>query len=258
MKNAKEHTLLYACMLLSTLLTVLFLFLKSRDYLFLNLDAKWLLVAGIPILFALFAGKYIKSFEGFGIKLEANLKETSAASLITKFGIEEEYRFSIQKDSIILLNNMSSAEKRRTYRLRFTIGTDHYYDINDIRTYLRDLPNLKFVEIVNRQDQFLCLLPISFLKSKSDNNYDEIAKFIEALYSNRVLFEYPMAIKDFILRRDNVIEAYKKILNSYSNMVVAPEKYCLPVLNDSNIMTGVVFKSQLERKIAEEVIKTMN
>lgn len=255
-KNIKKHVLLYVCVLISILLLVLFLFFKSRNYLFLDLDTKWLIVAGVPLLFALFAGKYIKTFEGFGVKLEANLKDIPSSSLVTKSGFNEEYESGIQKNSLDFLDLLNNTERQKIYRLKFIYGIRDYYDVYAIDEYIRKLPNLKFIEIVNEQGQFFCLLPISFLKNGSQPNHREIEKFIERLMSPINLLIHPLAIKDYILRKDNIIDAYKKILTSCYN--ISSNDCYLPVLNDSNIMTGVVYKSSLERKISEEVIKTID
>lgn len=56
---------------LSLLLLGIFLAFQFFDSKMLNLETRWLLASGIPILIALFVGGYIKSFKGFGVELEA-------------------------------------------------------------------------------------------------------------------------------------------------------------------------------------------
>ena len=255
-KNAiKNHPLVLICVTFSFVLFILFLAFKSQAYNFMDLEIKWLIVAGIPILFALIFGGYVKSFKGFGIELEANLKDTLPSALIISFDSLVENSYVIRKESVSRLNNLARLRKDKTTRVRFILGFDEYYDTYAIMHYFESLRNLSFIEIVNEKNQFLYLIPISDFKSQNAFSDDQISQLITALARKEILTYFPGAIDDAVEVNDSIIGAYKKIIESYKSSGRETRSYYLPVVNDKKIMVGVVYRQKLEAKIAEEVVK---
>ncbi|MGX5688504.1 hypothetical protein [Arcticibacter tournemirensis] len=80
---------------------------------FMDLEAKWMLIAGAPILFALFVGGYIKNVKGFGLELEAELNgHRLPESVIDKTDVILSVK--IRKDSVVYLDQMEDVEKRKS------------------------------------------------------------------------------------------------------------------------------------------------
>ena len=75
-----NHTFSASSSFASILLLSLFFILQIFAPNILKIDTKWLIVAGCPLLFALIGGGYIKTFKGFGIELETQLKTSIAES----------------------------------------------------------------------------------------------------------------------------------------------------------------------------------
>jgi hypothetical protein len=74
----KRHKIIISGIASSIIFLTLFLLLQYYIPSLMWLGTQWLVVAGVPVLIALFIGGYIKSFKGFGIELEAKLKSTIA------------------------------------------------------------------------------------------------------------------------------------------------------------------------------------
>ncbi|NCD71781.1 CBS domain-containing protein [Mucilaginibacter agri] len=228
----------------------------------MKLDAKWLLVAGTPILIALIIGGYIKTFKGLGLELEANLKKDLPESLITKFEFIDQ-----GKDVIIIkgprseINELGEEEKNRRIRIRFVLGRRDYYKSEDIVYYLERLTKLKYIEIVNEDEQFKCLLPIDHLHPNNEPNgpaFDNAAidSFVTAIQDSQTFKkQYPKATKDFVFVDDTVLDAYKKVSKSYISS--RGKNDYLPVLDSQRKMIGIVLKNDLERKISQEVLRSL-
>lgn len=253
----RRHRLILIFSAVSLLLLIIFLVFQHNDMTLLKLDVKWLILSSIPILIGLFIGGYIKNFKGFGLELEYNLKESIPLSLITK----SEFKKSegINKESVQILHQLDDKERKKTDRLKFIFGkSNHYYNIEAVDEHFRFLSNLRFIEIVDENDEFLYLIPISSFKKNNQFNLAKIDKFIKAIEKKKIKEDFPEAISDNILLSDNIIEAYKKFKKSGQTRILANNKDILPILDTEKKMLGTIEKQKLEAKIAEEVERTID
>jgi hypothetical protein len=251
-----RHRLLLISLLLSIGLLVTFLTFQYYELKVLNLDIKWIILSGIPILIGLFVGGYIKSFKGFGLELESNLKEPIPLSVVSKIDMTDSP--GINKQSLELLYNLTDTKRNKIYRLRFINGKSGYYDDYAIQEHYRVLSHLIYIEIVNTNGEFQYLIHSSKLRINNELNYERITQFIRAIETENIEKLFPDAISDFILTTDTIIDAYKKITKSHQSKQLIVTKEILPILNEKHRMIGTVDKQSLEKKITEEVIKNID
>lgn len=252
-----KHPLLVVCGIISFILLIIFLVLQWYQAKLLNLDAKWLIIAGVPLLYGLIAGGYIRSFKGFGIELETQLKSPlKELTLIATDAIME--LPGDMKKSDQYLDNLSNLERFKKERLIFYTNKKNYYDLSIVRRYLRRLPNLKFIEIKSEYEQFVGLLPIEIFKTHEYHtqhdfeegyniNDDVILKLIEAINNDQVLSLFNAEI---ILERvgesEPLIEILPKVRDSKNGI--------LAVVTNEGSLRGIVTKELVEAKIADEVL----
>ncbi len=65
----KYEPIIYG-LVISLVILLILLLLQHYSASLLNLETRWLVVAGVPIIIALIIGGYIYKFKGFGIELE--------------------------------------------------------------------------------------------------------------------------------------------------------------------------------------------
>ena len=251
-QELQKHRLLLISFVVSLILLIVFFIFQGLELKILNLDIKWILLSGVPILIGLFIGGYIKKFKGFGFELESNLKEPIPKSLILDNDVTES--FALNKQSLDQLRHLSSSKKSKVDRLTFTTGRIGYYNLFVIQEYVSALKHLKFIEIVDNEGKFLYLVPISELKIQNGFNSDRLSELINAIEMRNFTNNFPNVVKDFILITDNIIESYKKINNSQQRGRLFINEEALPILDTNNIMVGIVYKRILEKRIIDEVL----
>jgi hypothetical protein len=84
-----------------------------------------------------------------------------------------------------------------------------FYEEKAIKEYLTRLINLKYIEITNKNDDFVYLLPVSILDS---NEHSPIEKFTNALAQKRVYQNFP---------RDTIYES----VDSNDSLLTLTEKF---------------------------------
>lgn len=240
----------------STCLLILFFTLKLRESPILDLDFKWIAVAGVPLLIGLLYSGIIKNFKGFGIELETHFSNTvKEVEIIGK--LETLDSPDISKESLEKLYPLSEGEKNQIQRLKFEMGKKNYYNDTVISEYFKMLPNLKFVEIINTKGQFICLIPhYSFKNNQEELDKGQLEKFISAIENGTVIEDFQQSIVSHLTESDSISFAYKKIINSKKGNIL--DDQFLPVIDSSSKMKGLVSKRNLEEKISRQVVELID
>lgn len=249
-KHGDRNKPLFRAILVSCFILLIFLILQQFEVKFLKLHYKWIIVSSIPILLALLIGGFLKTFKGFGIELEANLKEPLPISVVSETDAEPLPGFL--KSDMYALDVMPEKEKRKINRLTFIYGKKRHYDEYASNSYLQSLKNLRFLEIVNEKGEFIYLIPKYLVFPKNNLNdfeqYDNevIRKFIKAIENQNIEVTYVGVIKDYVKISDSLIDAYKKIKISSQNKITKRSMTTtldegLPVVNIDNVMIGIIY-----------------
>lgn len=251
----KNHPFLTYGLLASIFLLIFFFILQVLVPDIMKLETKWIVVALCPLLYVLIVGGYIKTFKGFGIELETQLK-----TAISEFSLlATDYLIELPEDekrSSQYLDRLTNEEKIKIERLTFYSGRRGYYKFYIVRHYLESLSNLKYIEVRNKNERFECLLPIYVLRKRNaynreiNNEIDEgdLSEFIEALESNDILNKYPAdAIFESVQEEQSLIDILPKIRKQKSGIV--------GVVDSSGKLIGILNKNMVEAKIADEVFK---
>jgi CBS-domain-containing membrane protein len=191
-------------------------------------------------------GRYIKSFKGFGIELEALLQlSVGKVDLIASDAVDV-----IQGDEkryVSYLDSLSEAKRRRIRRLTFTINKPNYYSEPAVSEYLNRLRNLKYIEIRDQNKRFQGLVPIRYFKSHNHVEQYKIREFIEALENNTLgNLLGDNIITDYVSEDESLLKVLKKVRNSPSQV--------LPVVSSNRIFIGVVTARFIEKRITNEVL----
>ena len=256
LKNSfKDHPFLIYGLLASILLLIIFFILQVLVPEIMKLETKWIIVALCPLFYVLIVGGYIKTFKGFGIELETQLK-----AAISEFSLlATDYLIELPEDekrSNQYLDRLTIEERNKIERLAFYSGKHGYYSFYIVRHYLENLPNLKFIEVRNKNERFECLLPINVLRKRNaynreiNNEIDEgdLSEFIEALENNDILNKYPAdTISESVLEEQSLIDILPKIRKQRSGI--------MGVVDSSGKLIGILNKNMVEAKIADEVFK---
>lgn len=214
---------------------------------FLSLEAKWLAVAGIPILIGLFAGGFITKFKGLGIELESTLQQSVDEGYVLEapevslqasdIAAEAEV---VAKGSLEQLDKLSPEKKNKVKRLSF-ITQRHYYS-NVIEDYIRAFPDLQFLEVRNRTGALSCILPVKAI------NTENMDSFVDSLERATVQQDFRAAvIKHPVLSQDSFLVAIDKLRISGLDS--------LPVLEQSEVV-GVLDRSSAFDRLASTLAET--
>lgn len=258
-RGKQNKTLLIVSICVSAILLLTFMILQAYDLKSLNLDVKWVIVCGIPILLALFIGGYIKTFKGFGVELEADLNEPLPRNLISETDMMPSP--AIAKSSINTLNEMQASEKRKINRLSFVYGRKDFYDEYAVVEYIRILEKLRFIEITDDDGLFLYLLPIGNVLRYSNGRVEVnvqdslIFELIRSIENENIELQYPKLVSQFVSTSDSTIAAYKKVKLSSQNKVISQREEALPVVDKNGRMIGIIYLNRIEANIAAEVAK---
>lgn len=234
---------------ISLILLIVLIYFQKNSPNILKVPAQWLAVAALPIIVVLFAGGYITKFSGFGIVLESTLEspisntiENTPRSIVSSIQGDS-------KQSVSFLNTLSKQEKLATRYLRFVSNIDRYRH-GAVSDYLESLPNLYFLEVVDLDGNFVCLMPIeAFVAGESNNAYDgnQIMYFVESLKNGTVVEDFPQWAITASVKSDTDLISVLKLMRSekikYVGVTSANGKYL-----------GVALQSEIEHQIAGSVI----
>lgn len=242
----KNKRYIFFGIIISLGLFFFFLFLQEIDSKFLELETKWLIVSGIPILIALIIGGYITKFKGFGIELETLLQNPiDRVDLVALDAVEE--LNGEDKRSLEYLENLSKQAKGRIQRLSFNIDKRRYYISDIVIEYLRELKNLKFIELKSIKGAFLGLFPVENLKEANKVDLKKINEFINSLSEGNFLNKFKDdIIQDKIKDTDSLIDVLPRLRESKLDI--------LPVVTKGNRFLGIITTEMVEKKIADMVI----
>jgi len=219
---------------------------KKPDW--LDLDTKWLAVSALPILIGLFSGGYITSFKGLGIEIEAALREPvkdrinlKATQAKAAESLSSETRKL--KQTITHLQQLSDDEKKAIQRLTFK-NNYPWYSAVAVKEYLKLLPNVKIIEIVDDKLKFL-----GAIRTKDIKGLEKL--FINAVKAGNIKDKF---IQVYVTKYiDSDISAIQALRIMKDNKLLF-----LPMLNSDHTMKGVVTKRSLEHRIAEDLLAASN
>lgn len=247
-ETIKKHKILVRCLLISIALLVVFFYLQYYDSKVLSLEAKWLVVAAVPLLIALFAGGYIKKFKGFGIELESLLQNPIGRVSLIATDVLEGLPVH-EKGTYRQLQRLSDEKRAQVKRLSFTILKRDYYGADAIRAYLDGLPNLEYFEVKKVDGSFLYLIPVEIFKDMPDmpNMYIGLDRFIMAIEENSIVEMFgESAIDESVVEDESLVGIVPKIRASKFGV--------LPVVSESGRLIGIVNTRLVERRITDEVV----
>jgi len=241
----EKHSLLIFASLFSLILLLILLYFQSRKSELLALEAKWLIIAGIPVLLGLLAGGYITKFKGFGIELETLLEnplgEINLIATDVLHGIPGE-----QKQSLMYLQELSPKKRAEVQRLSF-ISERRDYEEDTIVKYIEQLPRLEYIEVKKDNSTFVSLLPAKIFMEGDQPNHNNIRAFISALKEGRVKEKFPdEAITDSVKTDDSVVNILPKVRSSRHGL--------LPVISEKGYLVGIITIQAIEKRIVYEVI----
>ncbi len=247
-KLFKDHGPLILGIVSSLLLLGLLFWLQYQTAPILQLENRWLIVAGIPLLLAIIVGGYVRRFKGFGMELETRLKRPITATgfqarqtMNLKASEVMERREELGKMSADELRAIPEKERLKYERLSFVMGRK-FYSSDAILFYLHkdDLPNLKYLEIQDQSGAFVCLL------EKGSVSYANVHEFITSLESGTVMDVFrESAVADGVDHNKNLLEVLLKVRASRFGF--------LPVLANSRLV-GVVENTAVLERIGDEII----
>lgn len=229
-------------------LLVAFLSLQSYDAKMLGLDVKWLVVASIPLIIAILRSNLIRKFKGFGFELETRLQEpVGRINLVAVNALMD--LPSDEKQSHAYLKNLSDTKRMQIQRLTLREGRREYYKVPVLYEYIRYLPNLRYLEVLSNEGNFIALIPIELFRTEEFIDEQKLHMFVELLANNEVANFLPHSIiRDTISESENLIDALP---------IVRKSKYgLLPVISHNGNMLGVITTELVESKIADEVLAT--
>lgn len=250
----EEHRLLVVCAVISAVLLTAFSAMQYYGCEILKLESKWLAIAGVPLLIALFGGGYITRFKGFGVELESKLK--SPVKSVTLKAMDAVSRIQGDtKESINHLYNMGEDDVKQIKMLTFISGRQDYYDQLAVMEYFRRLNQVEFVGVTKETGEFICLLPIEKLMQNCHQDinrpFDEnkVSDFIHALEGNKITTKYRNeTIRLTIKQSDGLIAALQKLKDNNTDRAA--------VVNTKKEFVGVLTEQDIEHRIAEDVLST--
>jgi len=256
MNKKEKDKVIKWCIVGSIVLFVLFVSLQLCESPILDLDLKWIIVSLIPLLFGLIYTGVIKNFKGFGIELETNLTDT-VANFDIAGDVETIDLPQLQKGSQDHIFNINERKRKKIERLKFTIKRRGYYDRGVIVEYFMLLPNLKFIELTEKDGKFKYLIRASLFRKGRNNDFDldneKLDKLINAIENDSVLRLFPETITKYINTSSTLIEAYKIMESTNEGRII--NNQILPIVNKDGIMIGLVSRRKIEESISKQVLE---
>jgi hypothetical protein len=255
MKNKTLSIMLWGLVSISLLL--IFGLLQERNAKFLALSSQWIFISILPIVVALFVGGYITKFKGFGVELETALKESVSTSIELKATDAISDIPGDEKQSMSYLQGMSREKALSIKWLVFELGRTNYYSPHGIREYLMKLPNIEFLEVRTEKGQFVCYIPISYFKREGivdgfeHFDMEKIHQFIDAMAVGSIREKFSsIAISVAVKSSDSLVQVLKTLRNEHVNMAA--------VISENNRYLGVLFSHDVERKVADAVLRSQS
>lgn len=249
-KKKQEHVnrIWVTAIIVSIVLFIAFLSLQSYDAKMLNLDVKWLVVASIPLIIAILRSNLIRKFKGFGFELETRLQEpVGRINLVAANALADLPRD--EKQSRAYLQTLSQTKQAQTQRLTLREGRQDYYRASVLSEYIRYLPNLKYLEVLNNEGIFIALIPIELFRSDEFIDEQKLHMFVELLANNEIANFLPHSIiRDTISESENLIDVLPIVRKSRYGL--------LPVISHNGNILGVITTELVESRIADEVLAT--
>lgn len=240
-------------LLLGTLLTivvlVLFLYMNRTNHRAMQLDAKWIAFACVPIVVALILSGQIDTLKAFDVELKVRLQVPSTNVLAGK---------TVQPyvlDELVKLKgvNLADDEKLRLGRLTLVYGTEDgqriIYSGKAIGDYVRQCPNLHSIEVKGTADKFICLVPVTdILKAPNtrEPNVEKLDKLAIAVNEQKDVEDLPFAITTSVTTATSLSEAYEIMKEHDVDM--------LPIVT-KNQLRATLQRSDVERAIMLAVIE---
>jgi hypothetical protein len=243
-----KTTPLFIGSLLSISILALLFGIKMYQPALLDIDAKWLCVAAVPVIIALLVSGIISKFKGFGVEIEVAAKSEivdnpSVMTLLTPLLVK-------QKGEVTDLNPMTEEEKRTYNSLAFQLSNPNIHYIPfAITEYLRQLPNVRYFEITDQNGAFIALWKIDRKLFKEDNT-DYIYNFIQKLESGEWKGITGKITDKFVLLTTTILEALSTMRHNTLEFV--------PVLNDpeEKRLRGVIEVRKIEAFLADKVLRS--
>ncbi|CAD0185099.1 hypothetical protein RUESEDTHA_01985 [Ruegeria sp. THAF57] len=227
---------------------------------FTSLEAHWVALSLLPLLAFLWFGGYITRFNAFGVEIQNVLKSPIGDSLeifrkIEVSGIlSMKDEFATRKGSGSKLENMSLLRRQKVRMLKFEIG--HHYNTKLVLDYFKALPNLKYVEVVDRRNRLVSVVTLNsiFLNSVDDRDRllweeDEfllrrVEDFLTSLHNmieGPYILEFEEKYPDVALRLDSsaTVNFMLESVRLYNASVVAIENEqarCLAVITQEQLI----------------------
>jgi hypothetical protein len=233
---------------ISVALIVVFFLLHNANCDFLDLDTKWLIVAGVPILIALVGGGFIRSFKGFGIELETLLKDPVGEVSLTATATDalDEY-LGDDKGYVDYLDQLTANQKARIQRLGFVSERRGYYGWKAVEEYLLKLPSLSHFEVKTFDSRFICLIPTRIVLTSGKPNEEKIGHFLKSLEDGKVREKYHVdAISASVTTNRSLVDILEEVR--------ATREGFLPVVSKKGVLVGIVTTRAIEKRIADEVL----
>jgi heme/copper-type cytochrome/quinol oxidase subunit 2 len=247
--------------LLLTFFAITFARLKSDDKDYWknipDLDNKWIVISFIPLMLALIYSGYVKSLKGFGVEVvikdttinianeTLGLKLNEVENLVGK---EIEVEVIVRKQTTEIgakeqLDNLKPEKLKSINVLLLKNGVS--YEVGAISEYLKRLINLEYIEIIDNNDDFVYLLPLSILNS----NDRSITKFTDALRQEQVYQTYPRdTIYESLNLSDSLLTVIEKVSKSNTDHLPVTEKnklkYIISAKDVINALNNILRESK--------------
>lgn len=212
----------------------------------LEIETRWLLVAGTPLLAALIAGGYIKVFKGFGLEIETRLQSDIADTDLTAVDAETA-RDSVMKGEVDTIDGISPDDIPGKERLIFIKSDSERYAPAAFGKYLKVLYNLKYIEVWDRQGKLEYTVSAEAFRNRDGLIGKAVDSFVKNLNGLGISPEIePFVEKDFITGSDNLISILPKVRRSKFGW--------LPVLDPFAKTIGIITKNSIESRIVDEIL----
>jgi CBS domain-containing protein len=230
----------------SLIIFIALLILQRINASILELESRWLILAGAPILVALIVGGYIHKFKGFGLEIETRLQNRIRKNELHSLDALEQVEGQ-DKGTLSFLYDTPQEELAKKERLILFSGRKEYYGSFALKEYLEHLINLKYIEVRYPQGKFRCLIPAAVFKTEEAFNSSLLDRFIESLAGGNIYQDIEAeAETDFVKTSESLIAILPKVRESKHGW--------LPVLSKDRRLEGVVTKEAIESRIADEVM----
>jgi hypothetical protein len=245
LKDRSFEMLMYGCIASIAALVILF---GIRVYAptLLDIDVKWLIVAAVPVVLALIAGRFITRFKWMGVDIEIAAEDPV---------IEHKEVIDIliplkaqQKSDLIELDNMSDDQRNQPNVLTFIQGISNYYEPGAILAYVKMLPNIRFLMVTDEDSRFVALILIS--RKKFENyNFSDLDPFIRALEQRRIPYNFGKPITRRVDPHTQIVDVYE---------VLKKDPYKIRVLfkkEESLLPMGIITFERTEKYLANLLVK---